>query len=330
MAVNSRDLSASLAGLQHPTLMQSLWQIANSVIPYIAICAVLYAAPNLAWWMKPILWVLAAGFVIRIFIIQHDCGHGSFFKSRRHNEIAGRVVSLITLAPYAQWRRHHGLHHANWNNLDRRENGFDIYVTCRTMDEYKALTRREQILYRMVRNPAISLLLLPPLVFIGLYRIPFESPAGWHSERIGVHLTNLGVLLLLLAMGFSFGFGRVLEAQIPIMVIAATVGVWLFSVQHRFEHTLWSRKGEWSPLSASLQGCSYLRLPRVLQWFTGNIGFHHVHHFNPRVPNYQLQRCHDASPELQRAPVLSLWAGLKTWRYALWDEVSGTMVPFPK
>ena len=182
----------------------------------------------------------------------------------------------------------------------------------------------------MMRNPAVSLILLPPIVFLALYRIPFDSPDSWRREKIGVHLTNLGILALLVTLGLSFGFGRVLSAQIPIAIIAATVGVWLFSLQHRFEHTLWARKDDWSAAGASLRGSSYLELPRILQWFTGNIGFHHVHHFNPRGPNYRLESCHDASADLQHAPRLSLWSGLKSWRYALWDEGRSMMVPFPR
>jgi len=305
-------------------------QIGTSFFPYICICAVLYRFPGLSWWVTPVLWLFASGFMVRIFIIQHDCGHGSFFASRRGNEVAGWLCSLITLAPYAHWRRQHALHHANWNNLDRRDSGMDIYSSCLTITEFNALSRLNQRCYRVLRNPIVSLLLLPPLVFLVLYRIPFDSPAGWRKEKVGVYLTDLGILGLILALASFFGFARVAEVQIPILVIAATVGVWLFSLQHRFEKTRWDRNDSWTKAMASVQGSSYLKLPRVLQWFTGNIGFHHVHHFSPRIPNYRLELCHRASPELQNAPVLSIWTGLKSWRYALWDESHGVMVPFPR
>ncbi len=319
-----------LPKFQRPSIFGGIQQIASTFIPYLAICAVLYAVPGLSWWIRPVLWVLAGGLVVRIFIIQHDCGHGSFLRSRRDNDVLGWLCSLITLAPYAQWRRHHAQHHANWNNLDRRDSGLDIYSTCLTTDEFEALSKWEQRRYRLMRNPLVSLVLLPPVVFLLLYRIPFDSPASWRKERIGVHLTNLGILAMVLALGFSFGFAKVLTVQIPISIVAATVGVWLFSLQHRFEHSFWGRRENWTAAAASLQGSSYLRLPRILQWFTGNIGFHHVHHLSPRVPNYRLEACHKATPELQAAPVLSLWMGLKTWRYALWDEAQGLMVPFPR
>lgn len=330
MTVSDSPVGVLPPKLQYPDLRRSLWQVTNSFVPYVLICAVLLAVPNLSWWIRPVLWVIAGGFLVRIFIIQHDCGHGSFFRSRRQNDYLGWIFSVVTMAPYAQWRRQHAQHHANWNNLDRRESGLDIYSSCLTVDEYAAFSRSAQWRYRIVRNPLISLVLLPPVVFLALYRIPFDSPAGWWREKMGVYLTNLAILALFSLLSWFFGFTRVLSTIVPITVVAATVGVWLFSVQHRFELTHWSRTAAWTPSGAALQGSSYLKLPRLLQWFTGNIGFHHVHHFNPRVPNYRLEACHKASSALQSAPVLSLWAGLKTWRYTLWDEAAGVMVPFPK
>ena len=319
-----------LSRFQRPVLSRSVGQMLNSFIPFVLICAALYAFPAMSWWLRPVLWLLSAGFVVRIFIIQHDCGHGSFFRSKGINDAVGWACSLLTLAPYAQWRRHHAQHHANWNNLDRRDSGLDIYSTCLTLEEYRELSPGAQWRYRAMRNPAVSLLLLPPVVFLALYRIPFDSPASWRRERIGVHLTNLGLLAIVLTLGLSFGFGRVAMVQVPITVIAATIGVWLFSVQHRFEHTLWARQADWNAGAASLQGTSYLRLPRLLQWFTGNIGFHHVHHLNSRIPNYRLEQCHDASAELRAAPVLSLWTAANSWRYAVWDEARKVMVRFPR
>lgn len=321
---------ASLSKFERPDLSRSIGQIVTSFVPFILICAVLYAVPDLSWWIKPILWLVAGGFIVRIFIIQHDCGHGSFFASQRANDALGLICSFITLAPYAQWRRHHAGHHSNWNNLDRRDSGLDIYSTCLTVDEYAQLSPSQQWRYRWMRNPIVSLILLPPLVFLALYRVPFDSPASWRKERLGVHFTNLGILAIVLALGFSFGFVKVAEVQIPISIVAATVGVWLFSVQHRFENTFWARRAGWSAADASLRGSSYLHLPRILQWFTGNIGFHHVHHYSPRVPNYRLEACHRSIPDLQSAPRLTLGSGLASYRYALWDEARGMMVPFPR
>ncbi|WP_420243494.1 fatty acid desaturase family protein [Roseiterribacter gracilis] len=278
-------------------------------------------------WLMAICTVLGGGFVVRIFIIQHDCGHGSFFQQRWANDLLGHICSLVTFTPYAHWRRQHAGHHANWNNLDRRAN-VDLYSTCLTVDEYRAMSPWQRFTTRFVRHPLFSLVLLPPCVFLLLYRTPFDSPKGWERERRNVYLTNLALLVMIVGLGLVFGFAQVALVQLPILAVSSIVGVWLFSVQHRFEDTLWRGNENWSAFDASLQGSSYLKLPRVLQWFTGNIGFHHVHHLSPRVPNYRLEACHRALPQLQDAPVLNLRAGLTNWRWALWDEVNQRMVPF--
>lgn len=327
---DSRSLRAAVASYQAPLLGRSLWQIANTFVPFFAICLAMYAALSLSYWLTLGLSVLAAGFVVRIFIIQHDCGHGSFFRSRRANDCLGMVCSLITCAPYAHWRRQHANHHAHWNNLDHRNTGGDIYSSCLTVREYGGLTRLGRLGYRTLSHPAMALLLLPPLIFLLLYRVPFDTPASWRYERMSVYLTDAALLLEVLVLGYALGFANVLAVQLPIMVVASTVGVYLFSLQHRFEGAQWKRQGEWDAASASLHGSSYLKLPAVLQWFSGNIGFHHVHHLNPRVPNYRLQACHEALPGLRAARTISWRAGLGNARHALWDEERGELVPFPR
>lgn len=318
---------------QAPVPWRSRCQIATSFLPFLAICAVMYAGllcPGLALPYGAILalGVLAAGFLVRIFIIQHDCGHGAFFQSRWANDAVGVVCSLFTMTPYANWRRQHAGHHGVWNNLDCRLTGADMYSTCLTVDEYRALSPAHRLFYRVSRHPLVALVILPPLIFLLLYRVPFDTPKSWRKERRVVHGTNLALGAIVLALGFAFGFRAVLLVQLPIAMIAAVFGVWLFSLQHRFERTLWLRQDRWDYAAASLHGSSYLKLPKVLQWFTGNIGFHHIHHLNPRVPNYRLEECYDANPVLQAAPVLTLWGALKSWRYALWDEATRRMVPF--
>jgi omega-6 fatty acid desaturase (delta-12 desaturase) len=314
-------------------LRRSLWQLANSFLPFLALCALMYR--SLDWglgWSYGItlaLGILAAGFVVRIFIIQHDCGHGAFFRSRRANDSVGLLCSIITMTPYAMWRRQHAGHHSHWNNLDRRLAGADIYSSCTTVAEYQRMTGWQQWRYRLVQHPVVAWIILPPLVFLLLYRVPFDAPRAWWPERRAVCLTNLALLGVWLGLGYLFGFRAVLLVQTPIIVVAALVGVWLFSVQHRFERSLWARQKDWDAVSASVDGSSYLKLPRVLQWFSGNIGFHHVHHLNPHVPNYRLQACHDANPPLWRVCTMTLWDGIASWRCALWDEQSNRMVPFP-
>jgi omega-6 fatty acid desaturase (delta-12 desaturase) len=323
-------IRAAVSAYRVPSVGRSLWQIANTVLPFLALCALMYTAgPIMPYWVTLLAVVLAAGLVVRIFIIQHDCGHGSFFESRWANTLVGTACSLFTLTPYAIWRRQHAGHHAHWNNLDHRNSGADIYSSCLTLAEYQAMPRWRRLAYRTARHPIVSQILLPPLVFFLLYRVPFDAPASWRSERRGVWLTNAALIGVVLALGFTLGFRQVLLVQLPISAIAAIFGVWLFSLQHRFEEVHWARQENWDFVSASLKGSSFLKLPRVLQWFTGNIGFHHIHHLDPRVPNYRLQACHETNPMLQVAPVLTLWIGLTASTHALWDEARDRMVAFP-
>jgi len=311
-----------------PSLGRSLFQLLTTFALLITLEAAMYAAFGLSYWLVLVLAMPAGGLIVRLFIIQHDCGHGSFFRSRRANRIVGRLCSLVTLTPFTAWSRQHFLHHGNWNNLDRRESGVDIYSTCLTADEFRSLSRGARLRHRLLQNPVIALFLLPPLVFILLYRLPFDTPKDWIAERRSVWLTNLTLLTLYGGLGFAFGFTRMALVHLPIMVVAAILGVWLFSLQHRFQHARWMRAEAWGVAAASLSSSSYFKLPKLLQWFTGNIGFHHIHHLDARVPNYRLEACHESHPALQTVPTLRLRDGLRAWRYALWDEAAGRMVRF--
>ena len=322
------DRRAVVAGFQDSALGTSLSQLATSLGGFFGLCAVMYLTVDVSFWLTLALALPAAGFLVRIFIIQHDCGHGSFFRSRTANHVVGGLCSVLTLTPYAAWRRQHAAHHGIWNDLDRRMSGMDIYSSCLTVAEYRALSPWRRRWYRISRHPLVANVLLPPLVFIVLYRVPFDMPASWWRERRAVYLTNVALVALFGALGLLVGFKQVAAVQLPVMIAASIIGVWLFSVQHRFEETLWARHEDWRFTTAALRGASHLRLPRLLRWFTGNIGLHHVHHFDPRIPNYRLQACHDASPTLQQAPVLTLWTGLRQGRFVLWDEDSGRMVGF--
>ena len=313
---------------QTPALRRSLAQMATTFLPFLAVCALMYVTVERSYWLTLALAVVAAGLMVRIFIIQHDCGHGSFFRSRRANDAVGVLCSLFTLTPYANWRQQHAGHHANWNNLDRRNSGVDIYSTCLTTAEYRALSRGRRIAYRAACHPAVSLLLLPPLIFLLLYRVPFDTPRARRAERRSVHMTNAALVAVFATLGLLLGFDELVLVQLPISVIAAVFGVWLFSIQHRFERTTWLRRDRWDPVTVSLRGSSCLRLPAVLRWFTGNIGYHHVHHLNARIPNYRLRACHEASDALQAVPVLTLGAALRSYRFALWDEGRGRMIRF--
>jgi len=324
-----RDIRAIAAVHQKPLLGRGLAQVLTTFPPFFAVIAGMYALLGVSVWLSLALVPPAAGLIVRIFIIQHDCGHGAFFRGRAANAWLGRFCSLITLTPFANWRRQHANHHADWNNLDRRAGGSDIYSGCLTVAEYLALSRPRRGWHRAVRHPLIANLLLPPLVFIMLYRVPFDTPRAWRRERASVFLTDLALVCVFAALVLLLGAGPVALVQLPTMAVAAILGVALFSVQHRFEHALWAGRERWSLADASLLGSSYLKLPRILQWFSGNIGFHHIHHLMPRVPNYRLEDAHRACAALS-PPVasLTLWQAWRAPAYALWDEDQARMVRF--
>jgi omega-6 fatty acid desaturase (delta-12 desaturase) len=317
------------APFQGPILRRSLTQLSTSFGGFFAACAAMYLCAKVSFWTALPISALAAGFLVQIFIIQHDCGHGSFFRSRWANELIGTLCSMMTLAPYGFWRRQHARHHGSWNNLDRRAaSGLDIYSSCMTVAEYRALGRWRRMVVRITYHPIVANLLLPPVVFLLLYRTPFDAAKNWRRERYAVYLTNIALIAFFGLLGFALGYRQVAAVQLPVMVCASIVGVWLFSVQHRFEGALWAPEGSWNFCAASLKSTSYLRLPRLLQWFTGNIGFHHVHHINPRIPNYRLEECHKANIGLEVAPQLTFAAALRALRYTLWDSDRGRLVSF--
>lgn len=320
------SIRAATSRFRTPSVTMSLGQIASSFLPCVALFALMYAGLAFSYWATLALSVVTAGFIVRIFIIQHDCGHGSFFRSRRANDWVGRLCSLFTLTPYSMWRRQHAGHHAHWNDLGQRVSGSDIYSTCLTVEEFRALPRWRRSIHRAMLHPVVSLLLLPPLVFLVIYRVPFDAPRSWTRERRAVQGTNLALLAMFGTLVLVLGLRDVLLVHLPTSIVASIIGVWLFSLQHRFEGALWTRHDAWSPVEASLRGSSYLRLPRLLQWFTGNIGFHHVHHLDPTVPNYRLEECHRSHPSFAEATTLTLPGGLLSSQYCLWDEQLKKMV----
>src|SRR5438874_11413707 len=236
-----KNVLSGVAAFQYPILKRSLGQLTTSFGGFLATCAAMYLCLTISLWTTLPLSVLAAGFLVRIFIIQHDCGHGAFFRSQRANDILGSLCSLMTLTPYAFWRRQHARHHGSWNNLDpRAASGLDIYSSCMTVSEYLQLGRWQQRLYRLSRHPIVSHLILPPAVFLLLYRVPFDAAKGWNRERRAIYVTNLTLVGLFGGLGWVIGFDRVLAVQLPTMLLASIIGVWLFSVQHRFECPYWA------------------------------------------------------------------------------------------
>ncbi len=311
---------------QTPSKWKSVWQLLNSVIPFFLLWGLMYLSLSYSYWLTLLLALPTAGFVIRVFIIQHDCGHGSFFKSRKANDRVGSVCGVLTLVPYHYWRRHHAIHHANSGNLDHRGIG-DVYTM--TVDEYINRPKWKQWGYRIYRNPFFLFTIAPAFLFVVLYRFyhPFHSKR-WKKERASVLWTNIAILSVAIVMSLLVGFKEFLLVQVPITIIASTLGTWMFYLQHQYEDAYWEYTGNWEYTRAALQGSSFYKLPKVLQWFTGNIGFHHIHHLSPRIPNYNLQKCHEENPELQEVVLLTLTSSLKTANLGLWDEKQQKLVSF--
>lgn len=267
-----------------------------------------------------------AGLLVRLFIIQHDCGHGSYFKSRAANDLVGRALSLVTLTPYGSWRQGHAIHHASAGNLDRRGRGD---VETWTVAEYEAAPLLKKLAYRLYRNPLVMVGFGAPINFIVLQRLPVGH--GFHNAKSRRSILSLD-LALIAAFGLaclSFGFAPVLSSYLPVIVVASWMGNWLFYVQHQFDETHWERGNDWNFHVAALNGSSYFKLPRLLEWFSGHIGLHHVHHLCSRVPNYRLRACLEAAPELDRiSRVITLRESVGCWQLTLWDERRRVMVGF--
>ncbi len=307
-------------------LKRSLFQLITTATLFITSLVIMAMAPRGSYWLTLLLAIPAAGLLVRLFIIQHDCGHGSFFKSRVANDVLGRVLSVLTLTPYFNWKQGHAVHHASSGNLDRRGRG-DVEML--TVAEYEALSPLRKLGYRLYRNPFVMVLLGAPTNFILLQRLPTGRSFRDRDSRRSILLLNVALVGAFGLPMVMFGVVPVLATYLPVMVIASWIGNWLFYVQHQFEDTYWERDSDWNFHAAALCGGSYFELPSILQWFSGNIGLHHVHHLCSRVPNYRLQACLDAAPELQRiAKRITLRESLGCWRLALWDEQRRLMVRF--
>jgi acyl-lipid omega-6 desaturase (Delta-12 desaturase) len=308
---------------QVPDGWRSVWQIVNSVVPYIATWYLMYRSLSVSYWLTLLLAPLAAGFMTRIFIILHDCGHGSFFNSSKANHAVGSVCGVLAHTPYFQWTREHAIHHASSGDLSRRGVGD---VDTLTVKEYLALSKLGRLKYRLYRNPLVMLGVGPHYIF--LFRHRFAGKHSGRRERNNLYITNLGLLALYGPLWWVMGLKALLMILAPIVIIAGAAGVWLFYVQHQYEETYWRNRGEWDYATSALLGSSYYKLPRVLQWFSGNIGFHHIHHLSPKIPNYKLQKCHEENPLFQESTVLGFLASLKTASMKLWDEERQRMVGF--
>jgi len=304
----------------YPETWRSVWQVFNSVIPFIGMWYLMYRSLAVGYWLTLILAVPTGGFMVRCFIIFHDCCHGSFFRTMKANDRLGLVLGVLVLTPFYQWKHSHAIHHATAGDLDRRGIG-DVYTM--TVQEYLAAPWYKKVGYRIMRNPMILFTIGSFIVFTVTQRF-FEKHSG-KRERSSVIWTNIAIAALVGWIMLEIGWAAFLLVEVPILLIACGAGVWLFYVQHNFDPTYWERHPDWEFFNAGMDGSSFYRLPKVLQWFTGNIGFHHIHHLSPRIPNYKLEECHNENPEFQIEP-LTFKDSLKSLFFRLWDEKEKTLV----
>jgi len=301
-------------------LKRSLWEIFNTLIPYFALWYLMIYSVHISYWLTLLLSIPTAGFMVRTFIIFHDCGHGSFFKSQKANDALGIFTGILNFTPYYEWRHTHAIHHASASDLDRRGVGD---VKTMTVKEYLAAPWYKKVSYRIFRSPFIMFTIGPMLVFAFAQRIP--GSLGGKRERLSVWWTDLVLAVEITLLILLVGWKTWLMVQLPVFMLGTSIGVWLFYVQHNFDPTYWERHQKWEFVRAGFEGSSYYKLPAVLQWFTGNIGFHHIHHLSPKIPNYKLPKAYNENPALHVRP-MTILASLSSLRMRLYDEDRGIMV----
>ena len=322
---NNRAWPQLLAKYRDPKPVRSSLEIAVTVFPFAALWALTALLVQSGNWWGLVFTLPAAGFLVRLFILQHDCGHGTLFARRGLNDWIGRLMGVFTLTPYDYWKRTHAVHHASSGNLDRRGIGD---VETLTVQEYRALSRWGKTRYRLYRNPLVLFGLGPAWLFVCQYRLPFGLMRAGLRPWVSTLATNLGIIVPIALMIWLVGWQTFLIVQVPITLIAATAGVWLFYIQHQFEETHWSNNGEWSFQHAALHGSSHYDLPEPLRWLTGNIGIHHVHHLAAKIPFYRLPEVLDDFPELRSMSRITLLESLRCVKLVLWDESAKRLVSF--
>ncbi|MFZ7946804.1 MULTISPECIES: fatty acid desaturase [Bacillaceae] len=320
---NTKNLKKQMTPFEKSTTKQSIWQIINTVVPFMILWFLAYQSLSVSYWLTLVPSILAAGYLVRIFIIFHDCTHHSFFKSRRANRAVGTCMGVLTLFPFDQWGHEHSVHHATSGNLDKRGTG-DIWTL--TVDEYLAAPLKLRLAYRFYRNPLVMFGLGPIYVF--LLKNRFNRKGARTKERNNTYLTNVIIVALIAIFCWAIGWQTFLLVQGTIFMISGSAGIWLFYVQHTFEDSYFEEDKEWEYVKAAVEGSSFYKLPKIMQFLTGNIGFHHVHHLSPRVPNYKLEEAHKNTPPLQNVPTITLTTSLRSLRFRLWDEKNKNFVTF--
>ena len=314
-----------LARYRQPSTRRALFELAITAGALVGLWALMWLSLDVGYWLTLLLAVPAAGFLVRMFLIQHDCGHGAFFRHRVLNDWVGRTIGVVTLTPYDFWKRTHAIHHATSGNLDRRGVG-DIETL--TVAEYLALPWWRRLAYRLYRHPAVMFGIGPAYLFVLQFRLPVGfMRKGWRPW-LSTMLTNAAIALAVAAMIWLIGVGPFLRVHLPVMLLAASIGVWLFYVQHQFEGVAWSRGENWTLHAAALTGSSHYDLPGILRWLTANIGVHHIHHASSRIPCYRLHRVLRDHPELRATSRVTLGQSLRSVRLALWDEARERLISF--
>ncbi|MFT8322540.1 MAG: fatty acid desaturase [Bacillus sp. (in: firmicutes)] len=320
---NLKHLRKAIAPYEKSTAKNSIWQIVNTIFPFFILWFLAYQSLSISYVLTLALTILAAGFLTRIFIIFHDCCHFSFFKNRRANKILGMITGILTMFPYNKWQHSHSIHHATSSNLDKRGVG-DLWMM--TVEEYLQASFATKLKYRLYRNPLIMFLLGPIYEFLIMNRFNRRN-ARW-NERINTYLTNIFLVSLIVLLGVTLGWQSFLLVQLPIFLVSGSLGVWLFYVQHTFEDTYFEEDQHWDYVKAAVEGSSFYKLPKWMQWLTGNIGYHHVHHLSPRVPNYMLEEVHNKTEPLQNVPTITLATSLQSLKFRLWDEEQKQFITF--
>ncbi len=317
--------NAMLAPYNGPDHLRSLAQLSLTATGFFALWYVMFRSLEVHYALTLVLSLPTAGFLIRLFMIQHDCGHGSFFRSRRLSSVVGHAIGTLTLLPYEYWKRTHAHHHAHAGDLEHR--GFGDVETL-TVEEYLGRSKKDRLAYRIYRNPLVLFGVGALWHFVLKQRLPLNIPRGWTREWRSVWITNLAIAVSVLVMVALVGLPSFLLVHAPVVAVTCSVGVWLFYVQHQFEDTYWERRPTWDFFDAALEGSSHLVLPRPLAWLTAHIGLHHIHHLNPRIPNYRLQACQDAHPALEAANKITLRGSWAVTRLHLWDDEARRLISF--